>query len=64
MLKRLIEEVNTQQVTWEELGRRSGVSVACMKNWPLRGIGNYPNIEACFNALGMELYARYKKDDD
>jgi len=55
VIRLLVLEMNKQQVTYEEMSRRTGVSRQAIKSWGRRVVPNFANLEACFNVLGYSL---------
>lgn len=62
VVKRLFVEMNAQQISQEEMARRSGVSRNTFKDWKNRSIPRLDMIEACLNVLGFELAVRERKE--
>ena len=58
VVKRMFIEMNAQQISQEEMARRSGVSRNTFKDWKSGSIPRLDRVEACLNVLGFELNIR------
>ena len=50
-----LEEVGRQDVTWREVGRRSGIHMTVIRRWGWLTNPTLPNITAVLDVLGYEL---------
>jgi len=55
---RLMSAMHDQNVTYELMSRRSGVSVSAMKRWRRGTPPDLANIEACLQVVGLELVVK------
>lgn len=55
LVRRLVEEMNKQQIGVLDMCERSGVNKNTFRDWRTRTIPTVDNIEACFNVLGLRL---------
>lgn len=59
LVRKLFEEMNYQRIGIEDLADRSGVAGNTVKNWRKYHNPSVANLDACFQVLGMKLYAKY-----
>lgn len=66
LIRQLMEEMNRQQCSWEQMYRKAGVGRGLLSYWCAKGPTKLHLIEACFNVLGMTLHIRavHKPDMD
>lgn len=63
-VRRLIGELNKQDMTMHELAEQSGVHVRTIQAWRWKNLPKIDLLEACFNALGLRLVIEKLDDDD
>lgn len=63
LVKRLVDEMNRQQIGLLDMSERSGVNKNTLKDWRTRTVPTVDNLNACFTVLGMELSVRHAKND-
>ena len=55
LVKRLVAEMNEQQIGLLDMAERSGVNKNTIKDWRTRTVPTVDNIDACFSVLGLSL---------
>lgn len=58
IVRKLFEEMNSQCCTASELAERAGVPPETFKAWKRYTVPRLDTVEACLNALGLELQVR------
>jgi transcriptional regulator NrdR family protein len=58
LVKVLFEEKTRQGVSWEELSKKSGMSIAAMQDWKYRAWPTLWGIDYALTALGIEITCR------
>lgn len=61
-IRRMFAEMNAQKMALDEMEYRSGVCVDTFKSWRTRHSPKLDNLEACLNALGLEITVTEKRD--
>lgn len=61
LVKRLFVEMNAQRIGVLDMAERSGVNKNTLKDWRTRTVPTIDNLDACFNALGLEIAVRERR---
>lgn len=61
LVRKLIEEMNKQQIGLLDMADRSGVNKNTIKDWRTRTVPTIDNIEACLNVVGLRLAVEKKR---
>ena len=64
LVRQLIAEINRQQVTWDSMYQRTGVSRSVLNSWRTAYTPSLALLEACYNVLGYTLQPVRKDDVD
>lgn len=62
LVRRLVEEMNYQQLGVLDLAERSGIHKDSLKEWRGRAMPRLDLIDAAFGALGYELAPRKREE--
>lgn len=64
-VRRLVEEMNDQLASFEDVAERTSIGVATMKKWRYQTMPRLDTFEAALNCLDLELRVvrRYMKAD-
>jgi transcriptional regulator with XRE-family HTH domain len=58
LVKKLFEEMNYQRIGILDLSERAGVNKNTINDWKHRSMPRLDNLDACYNVLGMKLWAQ------
>lgn len=58
LVRRLIKEMNEQQICMLDVAERAGINKNTMRRWREKSNPRINDLEACFNVLGLELSPR------
>lgn len=64
LVRRLFKEMNYQRIGMRDLADRTGVNVNTIKDWKDRSVPHVHNLVACLNAVGVDLRAVRRKEED
>lgn len=61
LVRRLFSEANAQRTTLKEIGLRAGLRPGTVAQWGRKTTPKVSDLEACLNALGLEIIIREKR---
>lgn len=62
LVRQLFRQMNRERIGIYDLCDRTGIGTSTMKHWAKNCSPSLVNIEACFNALGMEIVVRQRPE--